>query len=190
MASLYWNTSVYSIWLDLVFDGSSWWEPSTLVNEQPRAFYGRCVCVLQDSASQVESSAEQGRRSRSGGLAAVAYLPFNRDNLGNTDMGPIARSVQHTIHTVHWKLYTLYCRWETWQTWEIHSLLETLKTANYTNLNMDRCTELILVQSAVCALCTVHGARCYGVLQVLCCSTEELLFWELYRFEQTELRTI
>ena len=147
------------------------------------------VCVLQDSARQCKDEE----------AVVVVWLPWLISHSIETIWVTLIWGPLHALYSTLYTLYTenytyctvaLHCRWETWQTWEIHSLLETLKTANYTNLNMDRCTELILVQSAVCALCTVHGARCYGVLQVLCCSTEELLFWELYRFEQTELRTI
>ena len=61
-----------------------------LMNNQEPFMDGVCVCCKTVPA---RLSPVQGRRSRSGGLAAVAYLPFNRDNLGNTDMGPIARSV-------------------------------------------------------------------------------------------------
>ena len=55
------------------------------------------VCVLQQAACAV-----QGRRSRSGCWLGrwllLAYLPFNRDNLGNTDMGPIAHCMLNTTH--------------------------------------------------------------------------------------------
>ena len=57
---------------------------------------------------------------------SVAYLPLNRDNLGNTDMGPIARycvfkNTLFTYYTVYWKPHILYCYprdcvW-TWTVW-------------------------------------------------------------------------
>ena len=42
------------------------------------------MCVLQDSARQCKDEEAVVV------VWLLPYLPFNRDNLGNTDMGPIA----------------------------------------------------------------------------------------------------